>query len=74
MKESRDSLAAKGYNIRKLNQAWFAFYGTYSDSPGSINPIGAELKDLRAKSNSPKDFLDRASVLTSRQQLQQSIK
>ena len=74
MKESRDSLAAKGYNIRKLNQAYFAFYGTYSDSPASINPIGAELRELRAKSASPKDFLERASVLTTRQQLQQSIK
>ncbi len=74
MKESRDSLAAKGYNIRKLNQAYFAFYGTYSDSPASINPIGAELRELRAKSASPKDFLERASVLTSRQQLQQIIK
>ena len=74
MKESRDSLAAKGYNIRKLNQAYFAFYGTYSDSPSSINPIGAELRVLRAKSASPKEFLDRAAVLTSREQLQQIIK
>mgnify|MGYP001561669786 FL=1 len=74
MKESRDSLAAKGYNIRKLNQAYFAFYGTYSDSPTSINPIGSELRELRAKSASPKDFLDRASVLTSHQQLRDSIK
>ena len=74
MKESRESLAAKGYNIRKLNQAYFAFYGTYSDSPTSINPIGSELRELRAKSASPKDFLDRASVLTSHQQLRDSIK
>ncbi|MDO8715527.1 MAG: hypothetical protein Q7J73_01785, partial [Dehalococcoidales bacterium] len=74
MKASRDSLAAKGYNIRKLNQAYFAFYGTYSDSPASVNPIGPELRELRAKSASPKDFLDRASVLTSHQQLQQIIK
>ena len=74
MKERRDFLATKGYNIRKLNQAYFAFYGTYADSPTSIDPIGSELKELRAKSGSLKDFLGAASRLTSRQQLEQSIK
>lgn len=74
MKERREYLATKGYSIRKLNQAYFAFYDTYADSPTSINPIGTELKKLRASSDSIKDFLDRAAAMTSRQQLKQSIK
>ena len=37
-----------GYGLRKLNQAYFAFRGSYADSPGSISPIGDELEELRA--------------------------
>ena len=33
MDEQQQFLASKGYYIRKLNQAYFAFYGTYADSP-----------------------------------------
>jgi uncharacterized protein YdcH (DUF465 family) len=74
MKEKRQYLASMGYYIRKLNQAYFAFYGTYADSPTSISPIGAELKQLREQSASLKDFLDTAAALTSRQDLSLSIK
>ncbi len=74
MGEKRAYLATMGYNIRKLNQAYFAFYGTYADSPTSINPIGSELKKLRAQSKSLKNFLDTAADMTGRQQLTYSIK
>ncbi len=74
MEEKRKYLASKGYYIRKLNQAYFAFYGTYADSPTSISPIGLELKRLREKSASVKDFLDRAARMTSREDLRESIK
>lgn len=73
MKQKQQYLAAKGYYIRKLNQAYFAFHGTYADSPTSISPIGVELKKLRAKSASVKDFLNRAAALTSRAELRQSV-
>jgi hypothetical protein len=73
MESQREYLAAKGYEIRKLNQAYFAFYGTYADSPTSINPIGAELKELRDKSASLKDFLDTVSTITSRETLQAAL-
>jgi len=73
MREKRDYLATMGYYIRKLNQAYFAFNGTYADSPTSINPIGAELKELRDRSASLKDFLDRVAVITSRASLKASL-
>ena len=74
MEQKRQYLASMGYHIRKLNQAYFAFHGTYADRPTSISPIGIELKQLRSQSASLKDFLDTAAAMTSRQDLQESTK
>ncbi len=74
MEQKRQYLASKGYYIRKLNQAYFAFYGTYADSPNSISPVGLELNELRSQSTSLKEFLDRVAAMTSRQDLVNSIK
>jgi len=74
MEQKRQYLVSKGYYIRKLNQAYFAFYGTYADSPTSISPIGLELKKLRSQSASLKEFLDKVTAMTSRQDLIESIK
>jgi hypothetical protein len=73
MEAQRQYLASKGYYIRKLNQAYFAFYGTYADSPTSISPIGAELKQLRTESSSIKDFLDTVSTITNSKTLQAAL-
>jgi len=73
MEQKRQYLASMGYYIRKLNQAYFAFYGTYADSPTSISPIGLELKELRSQSASLKDFLDTVAAMTNRQELTDSI-
>jgi len=69
MKVKRDYLAEQGYYIRKLNQAYFAFHGTYADSPTSIDPIGVDMKKMRNVSHSLKVFLDDISVMISRQEL-----
>lgn len=74
MEQKRQELASMGYPIRKLNQAYFAFHGTYADSPTSISPIGVELKKLREQSASLKNFLDTAATITSRQDLAESVK
>jgi len=74
MEQKRQYLASMGHYIRKLNQAYFAFYGTYADRPTSISPIGLELKELRSQSASLKDFLNAVAVMTSRQDLRASIK
>lgn len=74
MEQQRQYLAENGYYLRKLNQAYFAFHGTYADSPTSISPIGAEMKKLRNDSVSLKEFLDRVSVMTNRQDLAESAK
>lgn len=57
-----------GYVIRKLNQAYFAFYGSYADSPigaAGEDPVGAAVRELRARSNSLSEFIQRMMPLTS---------
>jgi hypothetical protein len=73
MAEQRDFLATKGYHIRKLNQAYFAFHGTYADRPTSVSPIGDELRGIRERSVSLKDFLDKVATVTSRAELQELL-
>ncbi len=73
MEQKRQFLAAKGYYIRKLNQAYFAFHGTYADEPTSISPIGIEMKALREQSASLEEFLETVAVMTSRQDLSLSL-
>ncbi len=65
MEAERVKLAKKGYNLRKLNQAYFAFHGSYALSPGSVDPIGPQIRDLRAGSPSLKVFLERVGWLNS---------
>ncbi len=74
MEQKRRYLAENGYNIRKLNQAYFAFHGAYADSPASISPIGAELEELRDRSDSLKEFLNTVAGMTGRQDLAESIR
>jgi hypothetical protein len=74
MEQQRQYLAANGYYLRKLNQAYFAFHGTYADSPTSISPVGAEIKQLRSESASLKEFLNTVSRMTSRQDLAAAVR
>lgn len=73
MDRKREELAVKGYYIRKLNQAYFAWHGTYANQPGSVSPIGAELRDLRNQCGSVKQFLDIVSRVTSEKELTAEI-
>ena len=74
MQQKQQYLAANGYYIRKLNQAYFAFYGTYADSPAYENPIGTEIMQLRTQSASLKDFLNTVSAMTSVNSLNSALK
>ncbi|HAL15816.1 MAG TPA: hypothetical protein DCP32_03395 [Anaerolineaceae bacterium] len=73
MEARRQVFWDNGYRIRKLNQAYFAFYGSYADQPGGaagIDPVGAAVRILRAQSLSLSDFLDRMAWVTSFESLQ----
>jgi hypothetical protein len=73
MNQQQMSLASKGYHLRKLNQAYFAFHGTYADDPGTDNPIGQDLQTLRSQSSSLKDFLNKVSQMTDYEDIQSSL-
>jgi hypothetical protein len=69
MDEQREYLQTQGYYIRKLNQAYFAFYGTYADTPAYTDPIGKAVQDIRNQSSSLKDFLNKMDHITGVSQL-----
>lgn len=60
MEEQRIRFVQNGYPIRKLNQAYFAFYGAYADQPGATgsDPTGPMIKDIRAASPNLRAFMD----------------
>jgi len=65
-----------GYAIRKLNQAYFAFYGAYADVPGGAageDPVGPAVRTLRAQSASLAEFINRISWMTSFEELQAAV-
>lgn len=50
----------KGYHIRRLNQAYFAFHGAYADEPGGAagaDPVGEAVRAFWDQSDSPAQFL-----------------
>ena len=69
MEERRLFFVERGYNIRKLNQAYFSFYGSYATSPSTGNPIGGQLEWLRGESASLRDFVRRVAAFTAHQDL-----
>jgi hypothetical protein len=73
MRQRRDELAEQhGIQIRKLNQAYFALYGSYGDgfAASPSNPIPNLLRTLRAQSSSIGEFIIQVRSITTVAQLQ----
>jgi hypothetical protein len=70
METSQLRLAGMGYGIRRLNQAYFAFYGTYALNPQSTSPIGEELEQLRRRASSLGEFIRLVAGVSSYRELQ----
>lgn len=62
-----------GSRIRRLNQAFFAFHGTYATVPGSISPIGAQMTELRRLVPGMSDFIRIVQDLKSETDLQMAL-
>lgn len=76
MEERRQFFWERGYRIRKLNQAYFAFYGAYADEPGGAagaDPVGEAVRSLRDSSPTLADFLQRIAWMSSFDQLQRAV-
>lgn len=75
MEERRQIFVRQGYSIRKLNQAYFAFFGAYADSAGATgsDPVGPLVVEFRHRSPSLAAFLNRVGWMNSFEQLQKAI-
>jgi hypothetical protein len=76
MESRRQVFWDNGYAIRKLNQAYFAFYGAYADIPGGAageDPVGPAVRALREKSSTLSEFLYRISRMTSFDELKTAV-
>jgi hypothetical protein len=74
MEDRRRFFRDHGYQLRKLNQAYFAFYGAYAADAGGgaqgADPVGPAVRLLRRRSPTLKDFLDTMASFTGFEQLQ----
>ena len=68
MEQRRNIFVENGFFIRKLNQAFFAFNGTYAESPASVSPIGDQLHEFRALVPDLGTFVDRVAGISSYQE------
>ncbi|MBN1440595.1 MAG: hypothetical protein JW929_14400 [Anaerolineales bacterium] len=73
MEARRRFIVENGYVIRRLNQAFFAFYGSYADSPGERgeDPVGPAVVALYEQCPSAGAFLRYVAQVTSFEHLQQ---
>ncbi len=73
MELRRRVFVEQGYNIRKLNQAYFAFHGAYASDPGGgaagENPVGGPVQELWAANPNIKAFLNALAPITDREML-----
>jgi hypothetical protein len=60
----RQEFVAAGYPIRKLNQAYFAFYGSYGDSAAAVSPVNEWVRQLRARRESFGAFLRQVAEMS----------
>lgn len=75
MEERRQRFVSNGYPIRALNQAYFAFYGAYADTPGASgdDPVGPTVLALREQSSSLRDFMVTVGQVTSLEELREMV-
>jgi hypothetical protein len=76
LEDRRQFINSHGYSLRKLNQAYFAFYGAYADRPGGAagsDPTGPSVVALRAYGLSLRQFLERVSSILTLEDLQQAV-
>jgi hypothetical protein len=74
MEARRRIFVEHGYrHLRKLNQAYFAFHGSYAIGPGAVDPIGPLLKRLRLRHDSLKSFIDAVQAITTYKDLERIL-
>jgi hypothetical protein len=75
MRARRDELQQHGFQIRKLNQAYFALYGSYGEgfAASPSNPIPRLLRTLREQNPLLGDFIVRVRDVTTLAELRVAV-
>jgi hypothetical protein len=74
MDSTQQYLIDHGYDVSTINQAYFAFYGTYANTAASSSPIGAELAVLRTHYADLTEFVHVVQDLRTIEDLQRLLK
>ena len=74
MEERRRLFVENGYPIRRLNQAYFAFHGTYAENAASSSPIAGQLHRFRELSPDLQTFVLRMADISSYPQFLERLK
>lgn len=65
-----------GYHIRRLNQAYFAFHGSYAAEPGGAagdDPVGEAVRELWERTGDPVAFLRQMARMTGTSDLAKAV-
>ena len=73
MEQRRLVFVENGFDIRKINQAWFAFNGTYAESSASVSPIGGQLNELRTLTPDLGTFIKTVAGISSYQRFLEKL-
>lgn len=77
MEGQRRVFTAYGYSYRRINQAFFAFYGGYQGAGGNYaggnDPIGDQIRQVYTAAGGSRAFLERIRGITSRAELMRLI-
>ncbi len=74
MEERRKKFVVHGYRLRRLNQAYFAFHGTYADTGAAgVSIVGQQIQELRRRSPSLAVFLRTAAEFTTPDELAEHL-
>lgn len=77
MESRRVFLWENGYHLRKINQAYFAFYGSYNDTPGGgaagDDPIGPVVQQYRKQFEDFHRFMIKIASVKSFNELQSRL-
>jgi hypothetical protein len=75
MRQRRDEVQTHGYQLRKLNQAYFALYGSYGEgfAASPSNPIPGLLRSLRERSGSLNEFVLQVRGITTVAELRAAV-
>lgn len=73
MEMRRHLFLENGYNLRRLNQAYFAFHGSYGTGPAASSPIGPKLERLRSLAPDLRTFLETVRWFTSEADIDRAL-